>query len=178
LGPNDCQQSDGIDDTPFADSQSAFDCDKTKNSCDQIDAHYSANMPDLIENYMDYSAEDCMNMFTNGQASLMRNVLTGPRSGLIEHASAVNDINTNPSFEMYPNPVSDVVVIDFEVGKVSDITLRLSDINGHLTLMKINQQYEAGPHRLSVNVDGFSPGIYFVELRTRDGVSVKKLVIE
>ena len=178
MGPNDCLQSDGIDDTPFANSQSAFDCDKLKNSCSQVEAHYSENVPDLIENFMDYAADDCMNMFTNGQVQLMRNVLHGPRSGLLNFVSSTEQTFNNPKFTMSPNPVSDVVALDFEVGETTEITIRISDNAGHLTLGHIKQQYLPGSHRITLNIGGFTPGMYFIELRTKEGVSVKKLVKE
>lgn len=178
LGPNDCLQSDGIDDTPFADSQSAFDCDKNKNSCSQIEPHYEENIPDLVENFMDYAAEDCMNMFTNGQVSLMRNVLMGPRSGLINEISGVRDLNERITFSLTPNPASDVVHINFDVEKATEIAIRISDIGGHLTLVHINQSYLPGSHHLSFSVDGFTTGMYLIELRTAEGVSAQKLVIE
>ncbi|HUR32012.1 MAG TPA: M43 family zinc metalloprotease [Saprospiraceae bacterium] len=177
LGPNDCLQSDGIDDTPFADSQSAFDCNTSKNSCAQIEAHYNLDMPDLIENYMDYSSEECMNMFTHGQVELMRNVLSGPRSGLIENVSSTQDLNNNLDFTIAPNPTDDVSTIYFEVESKTEITVRISDISGHLTLANIRQEYLPGEHELSVSFKGFSPGIYFIELISKEGVSVRKLVL-
>ena len=176
LGPNDCLQSDGIDDTPFASAQSAFDCDKLKNSCSQVESHYNQNMPDLIENFMDYAADDCMNMFTHGQVELMRNVLLGPRNGLLSQVAATREVSLIPDFTLSPNPASDVVRLDFEITEQTEITIRISDIGGHLTLAHIKQQYFPGSHQISINVSGFTPGMYFIELRTKVSVAVKKLV--
>lgn len=81
-GDGDCTQDDGIADTPFSDSASQQECDYTKNSC--VDA--PVNLPDMIENYMDYSDEDCMNMFTHDQIEIMRAMLLGPRVTLLEGA--------------------------------------------------------------------------------------------
>lgn len=78
-GNDGCTVDDGIADTPNAADQSEFDCDVMKNTC--MDA--ANDLPDMIENYMDYSAETCMNSFTIGQIDLMRGVLEGPRCGLI-----------------------------------------------------------------------------------------------
>jgi hypothetical protein len=105
LGPNDCAQSDGIEDTPYASAQSAFDCDTTKNSCTHFESHYQEDVPDLIENFMDYASEDCMNMFTHGQATLMRNILLGPRSGLLMPFSSVDNHATRYlDIKLIPNP--------------------------------------------------------------------------
>lgn len=177
LGPNDCQQSDGIDDTPYADSQSAFDCDKSKNSCSRIEPHYSQNMPDLIENYMDYAAEDCMNMFTKGQVELMRNVLQGPRSGLIEPVSSVNDINPTSFVTISPNPAAHYVDIKFELIDATDLEIKISDINGRDMFTTTSKFYESGLQNLSIALDKFLPGIYFISFRSHNGIRVEKLVV-
>lgn len=81
-GDGDCTQDDGIADTPNSDSASQQECNYSKNSC--MDT--PVNFPDMIENYMDYSDEDCMNMFTLQQIGIMRAMLLGPRSGLLSGA--------------------------------------------------------------------------------------------
>ena len=53
----------------------------SKNTCQ--DSPY--DFPDMIENYMDYSSDDCQNMFSEDQAALMRSVLTAFRTGLLEY---------------------------------------------------------------------------------------------
>lgn len=79
FGGDGCSEDDGIADTPNANGQSQQDCSYTKNSCvDEPIDH-----PDMIENYMDYSNEYCMNMFSQGQVEIMRAMLTGPRAGLL-----------------------------------------------------------------------------------------------
>lgn len=68
-GDGPCDADDFVWDTPNADAQSNFDCDTTKNTCDDLGNLYwgNSNPPDMIENFMDYSADDCMNMFSIGQ---------------------------------------------------------------------------------------------------------------
>ncbi|MEJ8758332.1 M43 family zinc metalloprotease [Pontibacter sp. H259] len=72
-----CSDSDDIDDTP-----------------NQYDANYSCpdgamvscgNGPtgDMWQNYMDYTDDDCMNMFTNGQIAYMQSILSTSRSKLL-----------------------------------------------------------------------------------------------
>lgn len=77
-GDADCSEDDGLADTPDADAASQQTCDYNKNTCNE-----SPEVPDMIENYMDYSDEDCMNMFTADQVAIMRAMLLGPRSTLL-----------------------------------------------------------------------------------------------
>jgi hypothetical protein len=75
---NRCMLDDYIDDTPLQGLGSNFDCNKNLNSCIEP----KNDMPDMVENYMDYSTHLCQNMFTKQQAITMRNALTDFRKDL------------------------------------------------------------------------------------------------
>ncbi|MBB3697279.1 T9SS type A sorting domain-containing protein [Flammeovirga yaeyamensis] len=68
-GDGDCDVDDHCDDTPNQDGPNQV-C-MTRNSC--IDPVNDQN--DMIENYMDYTPDDCMNIFTQDQKTRMRIVL-------------------------------------------------------------------------------------------------------
>ncbi len=57
---------DSIDDTPDAQNPN-YGCNKGNISCNSVD---------LVENYLDYSDDVCMNIFTQGQKTYMRAVMT------------------------------------------------------------------------------------------------------
>lgn len=81
-GNNDCSvDGDGICDTP---PQSVFggSCTSPQNSCttDTLSG-FGTDQPDLNANFMGYST--CANMFTNGQATKMKTVLSTVRSSLL-----------------------------------------------------------------------------------------------
>jgi hypothetical protein len=177
LGPNDCLQSDGIDDTPFADAQSAFDCDKTKNSCPQVEAHYNENMPDLIENFMDYAAEDCMNMFTNGQANHMRNVLLGPRQGLLEDVSAVVHPKADFSLLLYPNPSSGEVTLTWNGEDFVRASISIIDHTGRIVKRFPLSERISGMH-FNISTGPLPQGLYQVVVQADDFVVAKRLIIQ
>lgn len=162
-----------MDDTPYADAQSNFDCDVTKNSCPQIEPFYGADMPDLIENFMDYASEDCMNMFTQGQVALMRNVLTGPRVGLLESVSAGEPGQARLDWRLFPNPASESVTLEFSAGDHSEVRLLAAD--GRLLKIHRMPPGQMGMQRVELDLLGVPAGLYFVELRSGQGDSVRKL---
>ncbi len=176
FGPNDCAQSDGVDDTPFANAQSNFDCDQTRNTCDTLEGFYNANMPDLIENYMDYSSESCMNMFTKGQVNIMRNVLQGPRAGLIASSGAA-DISTSAQLEIYPNPASERVMVAFQLPENSDVMLQLTSMDGRLVQQQAYQTFTAGPQNIVLETKMLAAGLYMVQLRMGDRLATSRLLI-
>ena len=64
---NGCNVGDNCSDTPPVASAS-FGCNTNRNSCNND----SPDLPDQIENYMDYADDVCTNMFTQQQANIMR----------------------------------------------------------------------------------------------------------
>ncbi|MDZ4749585.1 MAG: M43 family zinc metalloprotease [Saprospiraceae bacterium] len=177
FGPNDCAQSDGINDTPFANAQSSFDCDTTKNTCTQVELHYGEDIPDLVENYMDYASEECMNMFTKGQVELMRNVLEGPRSGLLMPFSAVTQAVQQFSFDLVPNPSDDYFAVELEIKETFTGTLRIVDANGRRMWTNAPERFLPGRHRIAFDELALTPGMYFLEIRSEKGVLAKKLIV-
>ncbi|PNQ74582.1 hypothetical protein C1T31_00070 [Hanstruepera neustonica] len=80
-----CNGGDQVADTPAVDNPN-FGCPTGHESCGTID---------MIENYMDYTDDTCMNIFTNGQKARVQAVLAGVRSGLASSngATPLPDVN-------------------------------------------------------------------------------------
>jgi hypothetical protein len=166
-GDGNCNEEDGIDDTPNADAQSDFDCDITKNTC--VDNIQGVDLPDMIENYMDYSAETCQNTFTQGQVDLMRGVLQNQRKDLVEDNPA--SVETyQVSANIYPNPVQDVFTIEMNQGQITHV--ELIDLSG-----KVVSASAFLPANNKVDCAHLKRGTYFVKLYN-DGVAVttKRLI--
>ena len=91
LGDDGCSVDDGISDTPNANDQAGYVCDFNKNTCtgDTFGAT-GEDLPDMIENYMDYSPDACLNMFTNGQINVMRSILEIARPELINEEASLS----------------------------------------------------------------------------------------
>ena len=177
LGPNDCAQSDGIDDTPYANAESAFDCDKTRNTCPQVEAHYGLDMPDLIENYMDYASEDCMNMFTRNQSTLMQNILLGPRSGLLTPFSAVSDLRDQIALRIVPNPSNGHFAVKLETINNTQGSVWILDAHGRVIMSRDRLTLLPGAHTISFDERPLAPGMYFVEIRTSQGAMAEKMIV-
>tara|TARA_B100000530_G_C15909041_1_gene468567 strand:+ start:39 stop:1265 length:1227 start_codon:yes stop_codon:yes gene_type:complete len=97
LGDDGCSVDDGISDTPNANDQAGYVCDFNKNTCTgDTFGSTGEDLPDMVENYMDYSPDACLNMFTNGQINIMRNILEIARPELINEEASLsnNEINS------------------------------------------------------------------------------------
>ena len=92
-GDGGCGVDDFCADTPAqgGDSPLTTNCDssQTRNTCTTVDTPYGIDAPDQIENYMDYSADVCMNMFTTDQVNRMYAVMeNSPRRNTLTAAAA------------------------------------------------------------------------------------------
>lgn len=177
FGPNDCAQSDGVEDTPFASSQSNFDCDKTKNSCEQVELFYNEDPLDLVENFMDYSSEECMNMFTKGQVEIMRGVLTGPRAGLLNSVSTQQP-TTGIDVRISPNPAQDRALLSFDLQQQSEVSVRMISADGRMVLEVPAQPFGSGRQQMALDTRQVPTGVYFVQLLTDGMHNTLKMSVE
>lgn len=126
-GDGPCNADDFVWDTPNADAQSNFDCDTTKNTCDDLGNLYWGNInpPNMIENFMDYSADDCMNMFSRGQRDRVWSFLMTDRVSLFSSngcglpglfaQSEINDVSClgNCDGEITVHPINGIAPFTF-----------------------------------------------------------------
>jgi hypothetical protein len=75
---NRCIADDFIDDTPLQGIGAGFTCNLGGNTCIEP----VNDLPDMFENYMDYSTEACQNLFTKRQVQMMRTSITDFRTEL------------------------------------------------------------------------------------------------
>lgn len=169
-GFGNCFQSDGIFDTPFA-RQSNSSCNPNINSC--IEAQN--DMPDMTENYMDYTIDACAAMFTKQQAFTMRYVLQNFRTELpfrkINYDTLPDYTNTN--INVYPNPVKPNHNLNLNITSPSDnnvFTVRLIDALG-----KKVEEIKAKSNRIStLQTDTYAQGLYFILLIDSNGSTLHK----
>ncbi len=68
-GDGDCNFDDGVEDTPLSDAPN-FNCPANHNSCLDEPIDYK----DMVSNYMDYTDDNCQNIFTLGQKARMQSL--------------------------------------------------------------------------------------------------------
>ncbi len=157
FGGNDCTVDDGVDDTPNQGSQTNYSCDKTRNTC--IDS-VGTDEPDMIENYMDYSTQECLNTFTQGQVAIMRSVLENERKGLLWNQTAVAKAELGAELMLAPNPVNDRLLIRSAAAMEGEY--RLMDQNGRI--LSGNRFNVPAAGSLEVQTVNLIPGLYFVQV--------------
>ncbi len=78
---------------------------------------------------------------------------------------------------IYPNPFDRLATIAFSLSSNDRVEIAVYDLLGRRVETVFNGELERGVHELSFDAAGYSPGIYFVRLRSRDGVRTGKLMV-
>ena len=160
---------DGLTDTPAAAEQTQ--AAGANQNCTQLHGNDSCpddSLPDMIENYMDYSPEACMNMFTVEQAGLMRAMLEGPRASLLGGMVATQDAESI-QLEVFPNPVGNVLSLATVNNQVRQLTV--IDLEGRQVLKESSNKQQ-------LDLSHLKAGIYFLLVDFQNGEQIGKKVIK
>lgn len=180
---NTCTTSgDFICDTPPV-AGSTFSCPANNpNTCTEIAPFpppYSSNMPDMFENYMDYSDDGCMNIFTSDQSDRMNDAVNMMRVGLLTSDGCtpvgLNEILDSGFILVTPNPSKGMFTVEFLFPATSKVDISIADMKGQKVF---EGAYKPGMNS-SINIDltEYGAGVYQMMVNTRNGYLVKQLVI-
>lgn len=122
---NGCTTDDGIADTPDAANGANYNCDFSLDECTDDE------LPNMIENYMDYNQDDCINMFTAEQVAVMRFNLENLRPELIDGQFVnVNEtVSIQNELNLFPNPARSFLRISSNINLKSQ-TYMIRDLSG------------------------------------------------
>ena len=107
----------------------------------------------------------------NGQAFAVK---FDPKGILDLSTTAVEDGLAATSLKLYPNPAKEILNIEFaEMTQNTAVRLRIFTLNGQLLL---EQDYWGNQYQLTL--DGWSPGLYLLDLQLADKHVSRRFVVE
>lgn len=173
-GDGDCTEDDGISDTPDADAASQQTCDTTKNTCTETPIEY----PDQIENYMDYSDDRCLNMFTHEQVNLIRSMIQIARPGIatLEVVSKIKEEEMIGAVRLYPNPTNGIVQLFAETKNGQPISYEVYNTLG-LQVVSANSA-NSYPAFSTIDLSSKPAGVYSVVVNCGSQKVVKRVVVQ
>lgn len=126
-GDGDCSKDDFCDDTPPMSHSNNTCTGPIPTACD--------GQPAMIENYMDYSEDACMNIFTRDQMLRMHTVLeNSPRRKELSTSPGLirNPINSM-QLVAYPNPAQKNITLEFGLELIGKTTqIKIYSLQGRL----------------------------------------------
>lgn len=120
----------------------------------------------FFKNFIDGPKEDGTGNYE--PLPLANQVITGV-GDFVEARFILNDC--------YPNPASDKTTIHFRTNRSGLVTVDLFDNSGRETRQLINDNFEAGEHRVEVELKNLPAGHYIYQMKTGFYKESKKLVI-
>ncbi len=166
-----CTDTDEVDDTPNQDDENYYCPTYPEPSC--------GNTSDMFMNYMDYTDDECMNIFTKGQKARMYATLNGFRSsikssnGCIPYVISKSDIVKDIS--IFPNPVSETMNLNIVLFDNDDISITILDVFGK-EIYYVSKKNLSNLN-LEINLSDYSAGIYFVRVLTKNQLVTKKISV-
>jgi hypothetical protein len=178
-----CSGNDFVDDTPNQGPQ--------YYGCPAFPQITCSNGPDgaMFMNYMDYTDDRCMYMFTNGQSGRMNAILNGVRlpiqssngcfagSFIVGNPNNTSDPVTFRLEQNYPNPFNPSTSIRFSIPEAGNVSIKIYDISGKVTEELVNSLFSAGSHEVKFDGANYASGIYYYELNANGMKDTKKMLL-
>jgi hypothetical protein len=140
---------------------------------------------DMYMNYMDYTNDACVNIFTEGQKARMRALFApgGPRYSILTSYGLNPPIAEGPLPEespkwlhpqLYPNPATNQLILDIAydirwIGK----SVSLFDVSGQLMMqVTITSKIQ------TIDISKLKPGLYFISTKKEDGSFIKQKFVK
>jgi hypothetical protein len=137
---------------------------------------------DMFMNFMDYTDDAFMYMFTPGQATRMqtamqngtyRSQLTANSTSLCGATTALKDLDVSENvFTIYPNPVKGVVTLTYGGNTPLNVL-----INNSLGQLVFTENFNDGSGKYKIDLSNFPSGVYFVTLKNANEKVIKRLIV-
>ncbi len=177
-----CNSSgDYVCDTPPEDLRWwAANClDHTTNTCfDQ-----TPDLPDQVDNYMNYNIDSCANMFSLGQKTRMIAALNTYRSNLFSAtnliatgcltATGIHPTSGAGACQVYPNPFTEGTTIQFSNPKHELHSLSIYDVHGKL----VRGYAPASGSSIAIERNSLPAGLYFFRLSAGQTIKANGKII-
>lgn len=164
----DCTATDYCADTPQA-GWEHYDCG-TFNTCPSVAGN------DMPENYMDYTPDACMNIFTLNQKGRVATVMaSSPRRATLATSNAATPLGINnyqfETIKIYPNPTAGI--LNISMAQLPDSFI----IYNNLGQVILNKQVVA-MEDLSIDTSAFSKGVYFIKINKESSSKTVQFIRE
>lgn len=95
-----------------------------------------------------------------------------------KNTSSIEELEVS-AFEVYPNPVKDNIDIDFNTTQDSWVKIKVINLQGKEIESLVEEQFFAGDHHISMILpDNITPGQYLLQLESKEGKKIKRLMVE
>lgn len=178
----DCSEDDLVDDTP---QEWGPLFTTLSQPCGNPDSLMSCGYQRMPENYMEYTSDFCLNLFTKGQIARMREAIATFRPQLVSYTNIVktgcealyDSLNNNLNFnvQVFPNPVMSKLYINTFEDSSKVLEVDIYDMTGRFIKKVTIDNVTTNEYDLDLNF--LRPGLYFFDFKI-DGQEIRKKIIK
>ena len=138
---------------------------------------YYHTTDDIISNY---NMEYCAEVIKSAGATLLKYMFQNTPTGLNEEV--IEQPLTIHLYQNYPNPFNPVTNIQYSVGSLQYVSIKVYDVLGKEIATLVNEEKPAGNYEVEFNshsgeVRNLPSGIYFYQLKAGSFVEIRKMVL-
>ncbi len=176
-----CSGSDNVADTPNQADEN-YTCPTTDGQV--VTDACTASSPGVnYQNYMDYSDDKCMVMFTAGQKARMQACMqyctrrtSLNTSTVCSTPNSIEESITNIEMNIYPNPTNGELFVNVSVLEAQDFTIEVVNTLGQ-TVKELNQVRSNGGS-FKMDLSDKNAGVYFVILKSKSISKTKRIILQ
>lgn len=172
-----CTGSDECNDTP-----NQADASGGKPTFPLTDNCTNSSPGVMFMNYMDYSDDDAMNMFTKDQVARMDAVLSNAPYDKLTSSNACTPVTTieeqsnNYELSIYPNPTDGNFTISFTANEKSNYVLELRNALGQSVYQEELNNFK-GNYSKPFIFENVGKGVYMFSVRNQHELAIKRLIV-
>lgn len=163
-----CSDDDNVADTPPQDTESG--------GCPTFpytDNCTSSGNGIMFMNFMDYSDDDCMTMFTEGQKQRMKAAIAGHWAALA-NSTACNPLTvaelSTPTVSVYPNPANMFLTIELSIADNTNAVL-INSVGQAVKTINTNAA------KFELNTSRLPNGVYYLKIQSGDYTTTRKITL-
>jgi hypothetical protein len=90
----------------------------------------------------------------------------------------IEEVASAADFRVYPNPATDRVTFDYTLASSENVVIEMVDMVGNIVKVQNLGNMSAGANQSQITLDGIAAGIYMVNFKAGNSVSVSKLTVK
>lgn len=106
-----------------------------------------------------------------------KEVLQSAWLDVLPNAIADLDANGNGISNVYPNPATENVTMEYNVAETQQVSWTMTNTLGEVVRIGTNESATQGANRVNVATSDLADGVYFMNLTTTEGVYTQRVVI-
>lgn len=169
-----CAADDLVDDTPLQ-SKASYGC----NDFPFTDTCSQSYPGVMFKNFMDYSDDNCLALFTYGQVARIESTLINQRAGLMTSKGCVLGTLSSAQFDskedlsLYPNPTTSKVFFDNSNYNFENVSV-VNSLGQEMSKIK----FTAFLNNQEIDLNGLSTGVYILKFSNNETSKTIKVIKE